>query len=124
MTRRARIMAASAIAVLVLVLGAAVLGPRVGNTLAGAEGIHDVAALPRQIRVCNRSWQKDILERRFTLAETREMFGGGVVVDPEVSNACPLGPCTDVAQAGFCQVVVWGRVGEDAYLEYSLQGGS
>jgi hypothetical protein len=123
MRQRTRIIVVSAITILVGVLAVVAIVPRVSNAIAGAEGIHDVAALPRQIRVCNRSWQKDILERRFTFAETRTMFGGGVVVDPAASEACPPGPCTDVAQPGFCQAVVWVRVGDDAYLDYSLQGG-
>lgn len=125
MSRRRRIVGALALAVLVLVLGAAVLGPRLGNAPAGAQGIHDVAALPRQILLCNRSWLKDDLERGFTLAEADQMQDGGapVVVDPDVSDACPPGPCSNVAQTGACDTVIWVRVGEDAYLDYSLQGG-
>jgi len=104
----------------IIVVG--VIVPRVINSIAGADGIHDLAALPEQIQLCNRSWRKDNLERRFTLAETRTTFGVGVVVDP-ASDACPPGPCTDVAQPGPCQVVVWVRVGDDAYLGYELRGG-
>jgi hypothetical protein len=104
-------------------LASVFVAPRVGNALAGATGIHDAASLPRQIQVCGRSWRKDELDRRFTEAETREVFGGGVVVDPGPWGSCPPGPCTDVAQPGACDVVVFVRVGQDAYLDYSLQGG-
>jgi hypothetical protein len=124
MRRRTRIFALSAFTILAAVLAGVAVAPRVGNAIAGADGIHDAAALPRQIRVCNRSWQKDSLDRHVSLAETRELFGGGVVVDPAASDACPPGPCTDVARPGACDVVVWVRVGGDAYLDYALQGGS
>jgi hypothetical protein len=46
-----------------------------------------------------------------------------VVVDPGLSPPCPVGPCTSVAQDGPCHTVIYVRVGEDAYLDYALQGG-
>ena len=122
MGRRGRVLAGIGL-VVVAGLVLAVVAPRVGNEIAGADGIHDAAALPRQIQVCGRSWQKDALDRRFTAAETGDTFGGGVVVDPGPFGSCPPGPCTDVAQSEPCDVVVWVRVGEDAYLDYALQGG-
>ncbi len=123
MGHRGRILAGIGLVVVVAGLVLAVVAPRVGNAITGADGIHDVAALPQHIEVCGRSWQKDALDRRFTAAETRETFGGGVVIDPRPSGSCPPGPCTDVAQSEACDVVVWVRVGEDAYLDYGLQGG-
>ena len=123
MGRRGRILIGIGAVVVVAVLAAVVVAPRVGNAFAGADGIHDAAALPRQIQLCGRFWQRDALDRRFTAVAAREAFGG-VVVDPGPFGSCPPGPCTDVARSGACDVVIWVRVGEDAYLDYSLQGGS
>jgi hypothetical protein len=110
-------------AFLVVGLATVLVAPRVGNALAGAGGIHDVAALPERIQLCGRSWHKDDLERRFTLAETRELSGDPTVVDPAPWTSCAPGPCTDAAQPGACETVVWVRTGEDAYVDYALQGG-
>jgi hypothetical protein len=122
MGRRGRILIGIGVVVLISVLAAVVVAPRVGNSLAGADGIHDAAVLPRQIQLCGRSWRGDALDRRFTAVAARDAFGG-VVVDPGPLGSCPPGPCTDVAQPGACDVVIWVRVGEDAYLDYALQGG-
>ncbi len=123
MKRHRRTGAGIAVAVMIIsVLALVVVAPRVGNVFAGVLGVHDAAALPGKIQLCGRSWRKDALDRRFTEAEL-ELFGGGAVVDPGPLGSCPSGPCTDVAQPRPCGVVVWVRVGEDAYLHYSLQGG-
>ena len=44
-------------------------------------------------------------------------------MDPGLFPSCPAGPCTPVAQDDPCNVVIYVRVGEDAYLDYALQGG-
>ena len=116
------------IAIVVLVVVTAAIGlvvvPRVRNALAGADGIHDAGALPGRIQLCGRSWRKDELARTFTAAGIREEFGvDPMVVDPGPCASCPPGPCTDVAQAEPCHVVIWVRVGQDGYMDYSLQGG-
>ena len=116
------------VAIIVVLIVAAttwlVVVPRVGNALAGADGIHDAGALPGHIRLCGRSWRKDALARTFTAAGIREEFGvDPIVVDPGPFASCPSGPCTDVAQAEACHVVIWVRVGQDGYMDYSLQGG-
>ncbi len=116
------------VAIVVVVVAAAatwlVVLPRVGNALAGAHGIHDAGALPGRIQLCGRSWRKDELARTFTAADIREAFGvDPIVVDPGPFASCPPGPCTDVAQAEACHVVIWVRVGQDGYMDYSLQGG-
>lgn len=101
-----------------------VIVPRIGNVFGGSAGIHDAAALPEHINICGRSWSKDALDRKFSLAEIRPRDGiEPVVVDPGPFAPCPVGPCTTVAQNGPCHTVIYVRVGEDAYLDYALQGG-
>jgi hypothetical protein len=108
------------VAAAALLLGIVIV-PRIGNVSAG---VHDAAALPEQINICGRSWSKDVLDRKLSLAEIRARDGiEPVVVDPGPLAPCPVGPCTTVAQNGPCHTVIYVRVGEDAYLDYALQGG-
>jgi hypothetical protein len=101
-----------------------VIAPRVGNFVSGAAGIHDVAALPDELGICGRSWEKDEQGRALTLTEIRADVGvEPVVVDPAPFAPCPAGPCTRVAQDGPCHPVIYVRVGLDAYLAYVLRGG-
>jgi len=110
--------------VLAAVLAWTVVVPRAMNGFVGAAGIHDAPALPEHIRICGRGWTKDALDRRLSLAQIRARDGvEPVVVDPGLFAPCPVGPCTTVAQDGPCDTVIYVRVGEDAYLDYSLQGG-
>jgi hypothetical protein len=103
---------------------AIVILPRIQNGLAGTSGIHDSATLPEHIRVCGRGWSKDALNRKLSLAEIRARDGvEPVVVDPGPFATCPAGPCGMTAQDGPCHTVIYVRVGEDAYLDYALQGG-
>lgn len=115
--------------VVVALLAAALLTliavlPRIGNAIAGSNGIHDAAALPEHIGICGRSWSKDALGRQLGLAAIRARDGvEPVVVDPGPFAPCPVGPCTAVAQDAPCATVIYVRVGEDAFLDYELQGG-
>jgi len=110
--------------VMAALLAWTLLVPRLGNAFVGAAGIHDAAALPEHIRVCGRGWTKDTLDRRLSLAELRARDGvEPVVVDPGLFPPCPVGACTALAQDGPCHTVTYVRVGEDAYIDYSLQGG-
>ena len=115
--------AVAAIAIAGLVIGL-LLVPRIGNAFAGAAGVHDAAALPEHISICGRSWRKDALRRMLSLTEIRARDGvEPVVVDPGPFAPCPPGPCTAVAEDSPCHTVIYVRVAEDAYLDYSLQGG-
>ena len=106
------------------VVAAIVILPRIFNGVAGASGIHDAATLPEHIRICGRGWTKDALNRKLGLAEIRARDGiEPVVVDPGPFAPCPAGPCGMTAEDGPCHTVIYVRVGEDAYLDYSLQGG-
>lgn len=90
----------------------------------GATDIHSVASLPDRISVCGRDWDKDATGRRFTRAEIRSQLGVvPALVDPLPFAPCPRGPCTQKAVNGACDTVVFVRVGEDAYVDYSLSGG-
>jgi hypothetical protein len=116
------------LAVAALVVAGAVVAvvilPRIHNAVAGTSGIHDAATLPEHIGVCGRGWSKDALNRILSLAEIRARDGvEPVVVDPGPFAPCPVGPCGMTAQDGPCHTVIYVRVGEDAYLDYALQGG-
>ena len=111
-------------AIAVAVLFGIVIAPRIGNAFVGAAGVHDAAALPEHISVCGRGWSKDTLGRMLGLSEIRARDGvEPVVVDPGPFAPCPPGPCTAVAEDVPCHTVIYVRVGEDAYLDYALQGG-
>jgi hypothetical protein len=110
-------------ALLVLALIFIAIAPRVGNALAGANGIHEIRTLPDHINVCGRRWSKGSFNRELSLSEIRAR--GGVeplVVDPGPFAPCPVGPCTAKASRP-CHTVVYVRVGADAYIDYSLVGG-
>jgi hypothetical protein len=112
-----------AVAATALLVGIVIV-PRINNAFGGAAGIHDAAALSDHIHICGRDWSKDSLERKLSLAEIRGRDGvEPVVVDPGPFAPCPAGPCTAVAQDDPCNTVIYVRVGGDAYLDYSLQGG-
>jgi|SRR5450759_2816936 hypothetical protein len=125
MSRRFRVIVA-AVFVIFLALGRIIpTGPILGQIFGvSAPTTHDAATLPDQISVCGRDWTKDALKRQFSRAQILAQFGvAATVVDPGLVAPCPAGPCTLVAQSGPCDTVVFVRVGEDAYVDYALQGG-
>jgi hypothetical protein len=90
----------------------------------GATAIHDQASLPDRIHVCGRAWNKEGLDRRVTKAELDSQSDIPVsLVDPRFFAPCPNGACTSTAGKGPCATVIFVRVGEDAYVGYSLSGG-
>ena len=115
-------MTVAAVFVVLLALGRIIpTGPILGDS---APTIHDAATLPGQITVCGRDWSKDPLNRQFSRAQIQAQFGDeATVVDPGLVAPCPAGPCTLVGENGPCDTVVFVRVGEDACLDYALQGG-
>lgn len=121
-----RALAVVAAAALGLVLGANVLATQVSLPLPwhGQPAIHDIASLPQSIGTCGRSWSKDATGRSVTFADASTQ-GGGVtpgVVDPGLLTACPANACSAWA-SGPCATVIFVRVGDDAYVDYALQGG-
>ena len=86
-------------------------------------GIHDVASLPGKLSLCGRSWAKGAGDHQLTLAQIVDQSGSApVVVDTRPFAPCPAGACT-ASGSGRCATVIWVRVEEDAYVDYSLQGG-
>ena len=115
-----RVVVATLVVVAVVVAVVVVL-PRVANAFGGASAIHDAAALSDNISVCGRNWSKDVRQRQSSLAEIRARDGvEPVIVDPGPFAPCPVGPCTRVAQDIPCDTVIYVRVGQDAYIDYSL----
>lgn len=111
---------AVAVMAVVAVGASAVAVPRF---LDGSSAIHLVATLPARIDVCGREWLKDDLGRVLTMTAIRARDGiDPVVVGTGPFAACPAGPCSQMDQ-GPCDTVVYVRVGEDAYIDYALQGG-
>ena len=89
----------------------------------GATDIHDPGLLDDRISVCGRQWNLDETGREFTRAQLQATFGDNVVlVDPLPLAPCPTGPCGYSTEAP-CNTVVFVRVGDDAYVDYSLVGG-
>jgi hypothetical protein len=88
----------------------------------GTAAIHDPASLPARIHVCGRDWTRDALDRRFTKANIDEFGAPPRGVDLRLFAPCPSGVCNATAP-GPCATVIFVRVGEDAYLDYSLVGG-
>jgi hypothetical protein len=90
----------------------------------GATDIHQAPSLPDHLSVCGREWSKDPSGHEFSRAEIEAQTGvEPPLVDPLPFAPCPPGPCTQTAINGTCDTVVIVRVGEDAYVDYSLSGG-
>jgi hypothetical protein len=101
----------AAILVPLLVIAAVVLqGP-------GVMTIHDSANLPLRVHVCGRNFQEAGAAR--TLDAIRSDGFDPVMVDTGPLAGCPGNACTSVG----CTTVVYVRVGDDAYVSYTLLGG-
>jgi hypothetical protein len=86
--------------------------------------IHDASALPARIQVCGRIWTTQPNAPQFTMEEARAFKSSGEpsIVATGPFAPCPPGPCQDV-DTGPCDTVVFVRIGQDAYVDYSLSGG-
>lgn len=125
MTRRQALAATTLVIGLVLVAGLLILRSYVYVLLLGddAAAIHDAGSLPGSLHICGRTWHKDSLGRQqIEEALTALYQSPPVVVDPRQFAPCPAGAC-DATSGGACATVIFARVGEDAYLGYSLSGG-
>lgn len=86
--------------------------------------IHNAGTLPRRIQVCGRFWTTQPDAPHFTVAEARAFKSSGEpsIVATGPFAPCPPGPCQDV-DTGPCDTVVFVRIGQNAYVDYSLVGG-
>ena len=83
--------------------------------------IYDQGTPPTQLEVCGREWTLDPHAHHFSLAEIQTFFGAPpVVVSPWRFAPCPPGPCTRVEPRTSCDMVVFIRIDQDAYLAYAL----
>ena len=86
--------------------------------------IRDPASLPDSLHVCGRTWHKDGLGRQQTEEALTALYQSPpVLVDPRQFGPCPAGACDATATRNACATVIFARVGQDAYLGYSLSGG-
>ncbi len=113
------------VAAFVAGLTAVVLASRwIGTPREVSPAVWDRASLPDRLEVCGRSYRHDALDRVRTAAEIETAQGfPPTAVMPLQAQPCIPGPCDDVADADPCDTVVYVRVGADAYVDYSLQGG-
>lgn len=88
----------------------------------GGPNVHIAAELPVRIRVCGRTYGKSIGPQR-TLAEVTDMTSAPVFVNPWIFAACPRGGYFEYNGFMVHTTVMFVRVGEDAYVTYSLAGG-
>jgi len=86
--------------------------------------IHGATSLPESIQVCGRTWHRDSLGRQQTEEALTALYQSPpVLVDPRQFGPCPGGACDATATRTACATVIFARVGQDAYLGYSLSGG-
>jgi hypothetical protein len=82
----------------------------------------DPASLPRQLTVCDRTWDRGLDVTRLTAAEVfarddREP----IVVTASGPGACPAGACgADAAANEGCAAVIYVQKREDEYVRYEL----
>jgi hypothetical protein len=87
-------------------------------------GIYDGSTLPGRLHVCGRTWSKG--EAQTLEAITADYSPGPTLVAPILGgllSPCPGTACTNVALNTPCDTVIFVRIGEDAYVAYSLAGG-
>jgi hypothetical protein len=114
-----------------LVLRVAVVGLAVvvgWNTLLGfvfgPSGIYDGSGLPSRLHVCGRTWNKGSAQTLESI--TADFSPGPTLIAPVLAgylSPCPPTACSAVAASTPCDTVVFVRIGEDAYVSYSLAGG-
>ena len=90
----------------------------------GAHDIHDLASLPGSLHPCARTYAGSRRTDPRTLDQVRTFLGEEpLLVDPLPLTSCLTGLSAPCAAGSCTPTVVWVRVGEDAYVSYSLRGG-
>jgi hypothetical protein len=101
--------------VIAIALTAAILQP----VWRSAGGFSDPRSLPAQISMCGRQWKRDDVLPPWSAADPR-IAGRMTVVRPGpfgLLTACPW------PHTSFVSTVIFVRIGDDAYVDYSLRGG-
>lgn len=89
----------------------------------GGPEVHVAAELPERIHVCGRTYGYHWTPTQHSLAEIRAMTNEPVFVNPWFFAACPRGGYFEYKGNQVNTTVMFVRVGEDAYVTYSLSGG-
>ena len=98
------------------------------NTLLGfvvsPSGIYDDSSLPNRLHVCGRTW---IQGGTHTLESMQADYSADpALVAPILAgflSPCPPNACSRDPSNWPCDVVVFVRIGADAYVAYGLAGG-
>ena len=105
-------------AVIAFVVTAGVFLPALGEL--GRMG-QDPASLPRQLTVCDRTWDRGQDVRVWTLAEVAARDDREpIVVTASFPGVCPPGTCGSAGTDEGCATVVYVRKGQDEYVPYDL----
>jgi hypothetical protein len=87
----------------------------------GGPNIHNVADLPDRIRVCGRIYGHGI-GPQLTLAQVNDRTDPAFL-NPWIFAACPRNGYSEEGGERIVTTVMFVRVGEDAFVTYSLSGG-
>jgi hypothetical protein len=105
-------------AVIAFVVTAGVFLPALGEL--GRMG-QDPASLPRQLTVCDRTWDRGQDVTRLTAEEVFARDDREPIVVTEAGpGVCPTGACGAVGTGGDCATVIYVQKGEDEYVPYEL----
>ena len=82
----------------------------------------DPASLPRQLTVCDRTWDRGPDVTRLTAEEVFARDDREPIVVTEAGpGICPAGACgAGPARTGACASVIYVQKGEDEYVRYEL----
>ena len=81
----------------------------------------DPASLPRQLTVCDRTWDRGEDIRVWTLEEVAARDDREpIVVTASGPGVCPTGACGAGVTDEGCATVIYVRKGDDEYVPYDL----
>jgi hypothetical protein len=85
----------------------------------------DPASLPRQLTVCDRTWDRGQDVTRLTAEEVFARDDRDPIVVTEAGpGVCPAGVCgADAAASDACASVIYVQRGEDEFVRYELVAG-
>lgn len=107
-------------AVIAFVVTVGIFLPAIGEL--GRMG-QDAASLPRQLTVCDRTWDRGEDIRVWTLEEVAARDDREpIVITASGPGVCPTGACRAGVVDERCATVIYVRKGDDAYVPYDLIG--